>query len=170
MISIWHKKSNTLFYSSPNQTPPPPPYSQCPPPPPPPPPTTTTTTVHLTTVSLSRVPPSPRSRSPSGDTDPPWPLPHAIQAARPLFIMQPLRLLTFHLLLLLATYLLLEPRTALAIVRLLSALQVISVVDGLFRYLSGQIKEGPLSWAFLRTRHAHGPRRGPKIQSRPQGQ
>jgi hypothetical protein len=33
MISIWHKKSNTLFYSSPNQTPPPPPYSPCPPPP-----------------------------------------------------------------------------------------------------------------------------------------
>jgi hypothetical protein len=58
-----------------------------------------------------------------------------ILAARPLFIVQPLRLLAFHLLLLLATYLPLEPRTALAIVRLLSALQVISVVDGLFRYL-----------------------------------
>jgi hypothetical protein len=137
MISIWHKKSNTLFYSSPNQTPPPPPYTECPPPPPPPP--TTTTTVHLTTVLLSRlpaqVPPSPRSRSPSGDTDPPRPMPRAIQATRPLFVVQPLRLLAFHLLLLLATYLPLEPQTALAIVRLLSALQVISVVDGLFRYL-----------------------------------
>jgi hypothetical protein len=72
---------------------------------------------------------------PSGDTDPPRPMPHAIQAARPLFVVQPLRLLAFHLVLLLATYLPLEPRTALAIVRLLSALQVISVVDGLFRYL-----------------------------------
>jgi hypothetical protein len=138
MISIWHKKSNTLFYSSPNQTPPPPPYTPCPRS------TTTTTTttttmVVRTTVTLSRlpalVPPSPRSRSPSGDTDPPRPLPHAIQAARPLFIVQPLRLLAFHLLLLLATYLPLEPRTALTIVCLLSALQVISVVDGLFCYL-----------------------------------
>jgi hypothetical protein len=136
MISIWHKKSNTLFYSSPNQTPPPP-YTSCPPPPPPP--TTTTTTVVHTTVtssrSLAQAPQDPRSRSPSGDTDPPRPLPCAIQAARPLFVVQPLRLLAFHLLLLLATYLPLEPRTALAIVRLLSALQVISVVDGLFRYL-----------------------------------
>jgi hypothetical protein len=51
------------------------------------------------------------------------------------FVVQPLRLLAFHLLLLLATYLPLEPRTALIIVHLLSALQVISVVDGLFRYL-----------------------------------
>jgi hypothetical protein len=135
MISIWHKKSNTLFYSSPNQTPPPPPYTPCPPPPP----TTTTTMVICTTVTSSRlsarVPQDPRSRSPSGDTDPPRPLPHAIQAARPLFVVQPLRMLAFHLLLLLATYLPLEPRTALAIVCLLSALQVISVVDGLFRYL-----------------------------------
>jgi hypothetical protein len=136
MISIWHKKSNTLFYSSPNQTPPPPPpYTPCPLQTT----TTTTTTVVLTTVtssrSLARVPQDPRSRSPSGDTDPPQPLPHEIQAARPLFVVQPLRLLTFHLLLLLATYLPLEPRTALAIVCLLSALQVISVVDGLFHYL-----------------------------------
>jgi hypothetical protein len=137
MISIWHKKSNTLFYSSPNQTPPPPPYSECPPPPPPT--TTTTTMVVCTTITLSRslarVLLDPRSRSPSGDTDPPRPLPHKIQATRPLFIMQLLRLLAFHLLLLLATYLPLEPRTALAIVRLLSALQVISVMDGLFCYL-----------------------------------
>jgi hypothetical protein len=136
MISIWHKKSNMLFYSSPNQTPPPPPYTTCPPPPPPPP---TTTTVVRTTVTSSqssaRVPLPPRPQSPSGDTDPLRPLPRAIQAARPLFVMQPLRLLAFHLLLLLATYLPLEPRTALAIVHLLSALQVISVVDGLFRYL-----------------------------------
>jgi hypothetical protein len=139
MISIWHKKSNTLFYSSPNQTPPPPPYTPCPPPPPPPPTTTTTTTVVRTTVmssrSSARVPQDPRSRSPSGDTNPPRPMPHAIQAARPLFVMQPLRLLVFHLLLLLATYLPLEPQMALAIVRLLSALQVISIVDGLFQYL-----------------------------------
>jgi hypothetical protein len=138
MISVWHKKSNTLFYSSPNQTPPPPPYTPCPPPPPPPP--TTTTTVIRTTVTLSRssapVPQDPRSRSPSGDTDPPRLMLHAIQAARPLFVVQPLRLLAFHLLLLLATYLPLEPRTALAIVCLLSALQVISIVDGLFRYLN----------------------------------
>jgi hypothetical protein len=138
MISIWHKKYNTLFYSSPNQTPPPPPYSQCPPPTPTTT-TTTTTTVVRTTVTLSRssapAPQDPRFRSPSGDTDPPRPLPRAIQAARPLFVVQLLRLLAFHLLLLLATYLLLEPRTALAIVRLLSTLQVISVVDGLFRYL-----------------------------------
>jgi hypothetical protein len=138
MISIWHKKSNTLFYSSPNQTPPPPPYSPCPLP------TTTTTTTTTTTVvrttvmlSRSSAPAlqDPRSQSPSGDTDPPQPMPHAIQAARPLFVVQPLRLLAFHLLLLLATYLPLEPRTALAIVRLLSALQVISIVDRLFRYL-----------------------------------
>jgi hypothetical protein len=140
MISIWHKKSNTPFYSSPNQTPPPPPYTPCPPPPPPPPPPTTTTTmVVLTTVTSSRssarAPQDPRSPSPSGDTDLPRPLPRAIQAARPLFVMQPLRLLVFHLLLLLATYLPLEPQTALAIVRLLSTLHVISVVDGLFRYL-----------------------------------
>jgi hypothetical protein len=135
MISIWHKKSNMLFYSSPNQTPPPPPYTPCPPPPPP----TTTTTVVCTTVTLSwssaLVPQDPGFPSPSGDTDPPRPLPHAIQAARPLFVMQPLRLLAFHLLLLLATYLPLEPRTTLAIVRLLGALQVISIVDGLFHYL-----------------------------------
>jgi hypothetical protein len=139
MISIWHKKSNTLFYSSPNQTPPPPPYTPCPPPPPPPPTTTTTTMVVCTTVTSSRssapVPQDPGFPSPSGDTDPPRPLPRAIQAARPLFVVQPLWLLAFHLMLLLATYLPLEPRTALAIVRLLSALQVISVVDRLFRYL-----------------------------------
>jgi hypothetical protein len=138
MISIWHKKSNTLFYSSPNQTPPPPPYSSCPPPPPPPTTTTTTTVVHTTvTLSLLPAPVPPNPRSPLGDTDVPRPLPQTIQAARPLFIMQPLRLLAFHLLLLLerTTYLPLEPRTALTIVRLLSALQVISVVDGLFRYL-----------------------------------
>jgi hypothetical protein len=137
MISIWHKKSNTLFYSFPNQTPPPPPYTPCPPPPPPT--TTTTTTVVRTTVTSSwspaLVPQDPGFPSPSGDTDLPRPMPHAIQAARPLFIVQPLRLLAFHLLLLLATYLPLEPRTALAIVRLLSALQVISVVDRLFHYL-----------------------------------
>jgi hypothetical protein len=135
MISIWHKKSNIFFYSSSNQTPPPPPYTPCPPPTT----TTTTTTVVCTTVTLSRslarVPQDPRSPSPLGDTDPPRPLPHAIQAARPLFVVQPLQLLAFHLLLLLATYLPLEPRTALAIVRLLSTLQVISVMDGLFHYL-----------------------------------
>jgi hypothetical protein len=138
MIYIWHKKSNILFYSSPNQTPPPPPYTPCPLPTTTTT-TTTTTTVVLTTVTSSRlpapVPLDPRSRSPLGDTDLPRPLPRAIQAARPLFVVQPLRLLAFHLLLLLATYLPLEPRTALTIVRLLSALQVISVVDGLFRYL-----------------------------------
>jgi hypothetical protein len=141
MISIWHKKSNTLFYSSPNQTPPPPPYTPCPPPTTTTPTTTTTTTTTVvrTTVTLSRssapVTQDPRSRSPLGDTDLPRPLPRAIQATRPLFVVQPLWLLAFHLLLLLATYLPLEPRTALAIVHLLSALQVISVVDGLFRYL-----------------------------------
>jgi hypothetical protein len=99
--------------------------------------TTTTTTVVRTTVtsSLLPAPVPPQPRSPSGDTDVPRPLPQNIQAARPLFVVQPLRLLAFHLLLLLATYLPLEPRTALIIVRLLSALQVISVVDGLFRYL-----------------------------------
>jgi hypothetical protein len=58
-----------------------------------------------------------------------------ILAARPLFVVQLLQLLAFHLLLLLATYLPLEPWMALAIVHLLSALQVISIVDGLFRYL-----------------------------------
>jgi hypothetical protein len=136
MISIWHKKSNTLFYSSPNQTPPPPPYSPCPLPPPTTTTTTTTTVVRTTvTSSLLPAPVPPNPRSPSGDTDVPRPLPQTIQAARPLFVVQPLRLLAFHLLLLLATYLPLEPRTALTIVHLLSALQVISVVDGLFRYL-----------------------------------
>jgi hypothetical protein len=92
-----------------------------------------------TTITLSwssaLVPQDPGFPSPSGDTDPLRQLPRTIQAARPLFVMQPLQLLAFHLPLLLATYLPLEPRTALAIVRLLSALQVISVVDGLFRYL-----------------------------------